>query len=255
LAGESVEPDEVDPLASKGRGATPDATRLLHRFTMDDVKRALASARGSMTGPTNWRVAEWNARRASVVALSYRPVTFGAPIASMNPHLAVLDERDGKLVSVVESKIAFTDTNCANDGGEPVNDDPGSEDDESAPALSLDLAPYKMTPSSTALGVRLHCRYTFPAGEGDNTYLALFEVAPGTLRLVFETPIETHDHQRVNPDDDFETKGVVIVQKTAQKGHFDWLLQTTQTGGAAGSSKRIEKTVFVWNDERYTKKP
>ena len=240
-AGENPKPAEPAP--------SPDEknAKYLGTFNSESVRAAAQAAAGTKDQARAWRMAEWKSRPNTVVALSFQSVPFGAKVATMEPRLSVLEAQNGKLTEIARGRPAFTETHCENAGNAPATDD-------EAPTLALDLAPYAIAKGKTALGVRLQCHNSFPAGDGVETRLALFEIAENSiLRKIFEASVDWDNHDRVGGDSN--TEGIVIVQKTAHAGYFDLLLQTTVTRDSDPPEKRTEKRLYVWSGDRYAEKP
>lgn len=262
---EDARADRVDPMqelgervaaAARAAGENPKAepapssdaksTKYLGTFSSEDVRAAAQAAAGTKDQASAWRMSEWKSRPHTVVALSFQSVPFGAKVATMEPRLSVLEAQNGKLSEIARGRPAFTETHCENAGNAPATDD-------EAPTLALDLAPYAIAKGKTALGVRLQCHNSFPAGDGVETRLALFEIAENSiLRKIFEASVDWDNHDRVGGDSN--TEGIVIVQKTAHAGYFDLLLQTTLTRDRDPPEKRTEKRLYVWSGDRYTEK-
>jgi hypothetical protein len=239
------------PPSAGGAGATPAPTRLLGTFTQEDVVRAA----GTGLDPSSiWRSAEWHAQKDTIVALSFRPAEFGARTQALEPRVAVLQNRMGKLVLVAQKPLDLTRAECRNDSGEPA----GGED--RAPELTLDLAAYRIAPAQTAIGVRFSCANTFPAGEGTETRLLLLELHDGALRQVFDEAIANTNFDRPTGNES-TTAGVLSVQREQHAGYFDLQLRTkTKVKGSdpvafpntvRQASERTETTRFVWQDDRY----
>jgi hypothetical protein len=230
----------------RSAGATP--ATLLGTFTQDDVIRAASvNADSSLL----WVTAEWHARKGTIAALSFRPTEFGYPVEKLEPRLVLLQERAGKLESLAERKLDLSRANCSNDSGEPA----GGWDQ--APKFALDLAAYSIAPGQTALGVRLTCMYTFPAGQGIDSQLFLVELRNGALRQVFEGSMETEDFQR--PGATWaRTKSVLVVQRTQHGGYFDLQLNSKvriegDTPEAREPTERTQTERFIWSGDHYVR--
>jgi hypothetical protein len=236
----------VDPA-----GPRKGATRLLGGFTEADVIRA---AGGAADPRLRWRIAEWTARKNTLVALSFVPAHFGDPPEVLRPQLFVLERRAEELGLLAKAKLDLGKVACRNDSGEPA----GGED--RAPELQLDLAPYGITADRTAIGVRFTCFNTFPAGEGSETRLLLIDVRPPALRQIFDAQVAHTNFDR--PTGNETTSAAVLsVQREQHEGYFDLSVRTTtETVGSDPESfpntaqramQRTELVRFVWRGDRY----
>ena len=243
--------EEAQRRVAAGAWTTAASTWLSGTFTREDVIRAA----GAGSDPTSiWLVSEWHAQPATLVALSFRPVEFGYPLDKLDPTLVLLQASSGKLVPLATRQLDLSKANCSNESGQP----PGGWDD--APKFALDLAAYAIALGQTALGVRLTCMYTFPAGQGIDTWLFLLEPKAGKLRQIFEASIGHENFDRPSANQTTAT-GVLLVQPTRHAGYFDLQLRTKLRiqGGdpeafpntAREPSERTETQRFVWKGDHY----
>jgi len=226
-------------------------TRFLGNFTRADVIRATGS---DLEQSLSWRIAEWHARKGSIVALSFRPTEFGGRPDALEPRLFLLQNRAGKLALVVDQKLDLSQAECRNESGEPASGG------DRSPELALDLGAYTIGPESPAIGVRFTCFSAFPAGDGSETRLLLLELRDGALHQVFDETIAQTNFDRPTGNQT-TSDGVVTVRREKQDGHFDLSLRTTtKTVGSDPESfpntlrhpiDRTETVSFVWNGTRY----
>ena len=229
------------------RAAGTTSEPLLGKFTQDDVIRAAGAIEDNSS---MWLASAWDARKDAIVALAFHPTEFGYEVKQLDPRLFVLQETSGKLAPVAQTKLDLSHANCSNDSGEPAG---GWSD---APKFALDLGACEVTPGQTAVGVRLTCMYTFPAGQGIETRLYLAELKDGTLRQIFEAMMAREDFQR--PAATWgTTHGVLAVQPTQHAGYFDLELRSEfnlryENPEAGKPSQRTRTERFVWIDNHYS---
>jgi hypothetical protein len=127
------------------------------------------------------------------------------------------------------------------DGEEPVSGEPLYSF-----GLELDLIPYRISPSVTAFGVRIHNSYNSTARASSYDALHLYRLHGKRLVQVFaEVTRETYlEKAQDDSGDDIEniTSAVVIVSKKKHKGFFDLVVRDQESR---------ESTTFRWNGERY----
>jgi hypothetical protein len=243
--------EEEQRRVAAGAWTTAASTWLSGAFTREAVIRAA----GVGSDPASiWLISEWHAQPATLVALSFHPVEFGYPLDKLDPSLVLLQASSGNLALLAKQKLDLRKANCSNESGQP----PGGWDE--APKFALDLAAYAIAPGQTAIGVRLTCMYTFPAGQGIDTWLFLLEPKAGKLRQIFEASIAHENFDRPSANETKAT-GVLLVQPTQHAGYFDLQLRTKLRiqGGdpeafpntAREPSERIETERFVWKGDHY----
>jgi hypothetical protein len=162
------------------------------------------------------------------------------PAALRGPVVAVAEQREGTWQLTSTSVLELGEPQCDTVGGEPYPDD-------GRPSFTLDLAAYTIAPAIIAIGVRLTCHYEYPGSEGDETRLYLVEREGSALHQVFAAPIASSARDRV-ADEEIETRGVLVVEKSVHEGYFDLTLLTTRGEGAKGKRSRA---TFVRHGGRY----
>jgi hypothetical protein len=251
--------------AAEGAGASGPASQpavaarqqqYLGSFTETQVRLAAAGAEstGEPAAALQWRIADWAARPRSIAALSFRAAGTGGDPRSMRAHLVLLEDRAGALASVAEGRPALTKINCDSAAGD------GALANESPPTFDLDLAHYLVAPGNAALGVRLTCHNSFPAGEGSETRLILFELRGHELREIFDQPIAWTNEDRAGGEAT-TARGVLVARGTKHGGHFDLALRMTIARGPLGgdqalapkkkSATNVDTKRFTWTGQAY----
>ncbi|MEO7114215.1 MAG: hypothetical protein ABI183_27485 [Polyangiaceae bacterium] len=184
-----------------------------------------------------------------VAAISYDRAA--RTVAELNAELALVDVANAQAPTLLgTAKIAVDPDAC---------DAPTGNDDD-APELALDLAPYRITDQERAIGVRVTCHQTFPAGEASRSELVLFArsaaSAKASLEDVFRISVADHEEQR-GPGDAIDELATVSVLPRKTAGHFDLSVRRTTTiaslDATAGrpAKTRVATMRFVWNGSRY----
>jgi hypothetical protein len=111
--------------------------------------------------------------------------------------------------------------------------------EESEEVKTLDFAPYKLTPTEYAFGVRLYQNFMYAGGGGGNINLNVYRVQGNEIRLILNTLISSSAFTRAEDRGD-DVPAEISVLPTHTDGVFDW-------------KKRKGKrwAVFVWNGEAY----
>jgi hypothetical protein len=191
-----------------------------------------------------WHVSAWHAGSPKIVALSFSPVSPTDDPKLAKPELCVLERQAEKLTKLAGGSVRVGETECSNMPPAPSD----------APSFELDLAPYVLAPGNTALGVRLICQNSFPAGEGGQSRLYLFEQQGARLAQVLDEEIAWSNHDRVGRRDT-DAKGVLVIQKSEHGGHFDLSITMSElTEPFEGApSKKTETRKLVWKTDRYVR--
>ncbi len=155
----------------------------------------------------------------------------------------------GAPTRAAEGRIAVERADCTQTAG-PAD----------GPTAVLDLAPYRLDAATTAIGARVTCGRTFPAGEGVATTLHLLRPSGGALTEVFRATVEDHDHQR-GPGDELDVLATVAVEparraaKGAPAGLADVVVRRTTSRSRIGESAAPTRTTtverFAWDGARY----
>jgi hypothetical protein len=236
-------------------GEAATSRTLLGAFTREDIIRAAGTGKD---GSLMWLASEWRPRKDTIAALSFRPTQRGYPVQKLEPRLVLLQNNAGKLARVTDKKLDLSRVICSNEGGEA----PGGW--EEAPKLALDLAAYDIAPGQTALGIRLTCMYTVPAGDGVDTQLLLLELKDGHLRQILETSVGRNNFDRPS-ENRSTTTGVLVVQREQHAGYYDLQLREkiqieseadpAIAKNAHSLSERSETKRFIWNGDHYVQAP
>jgi hypothetical protein len=114
---------------------------------------------------------------------------------------------------------------------------------------SLDFAPYKLTPTEYAFGVRMHRNFTYAGGGGEQETLVLYRVEGDGMRPILTTLMSSRSmiagdwHEDGTRDHQFNGDGNsadISVSKKRTQGFFD--LKKRGNGRSA---------VFKWNGDSY----
>jgi hypothetical protein len=238
--------NEARQAASPAPAAPPRPAKYLGHFTEAEVR---AAAGESGADKREWRIAEWRRRPGSIVALSFRAKGGGAAGKDGDPQVAILHPEGGRLVRSATGSIVVGDNGCPHGGELDRGADRGPEAD-------LDLGGYRLSGQDFAVGVRLTCHTTFPAGELTEARLYLLEQQGSTMRQIFEAPIAWTNHDRVAGQDSI-AHGTVEIQPPSHGGHPDLLLRTnirTEPFDGGSAKKRVELKRFLWDGTRYVTK-
>ena len=191
-----------------------------------------------------WRVSRWG--RDFAVALSFEPITATDDLALAKPELCLLERHASRFAKVASGHVTIAESNC---GNQP-------EASQDPPDFQLDLARYVTAPGVLALGVRSTCNNSFPAGEGDESRLYLFEQHRAQLVQVLDERVGSLYHDRVGQADTTE-RGVLIVQKKQHGDHFDLTMRSEITKLPFEAGRKVvthESYTLVWNADHYTRK-
>jgi hypothetical protein len=218
-----------------------------------EVLRALGRGDLAGDGTVKLQVRPWKAMAGAFVALLYVDAGEVVRATRVPPTLAVLTSLGGKLSIVAQA--AIDDQRCRElpDAGD-FGSNQGGDDCED---MRLDLAPYRISASETALGLRTTIRSVFGAGESEAEYLTLFAISGDrrdALRPIFSHAMSVSDVQR-GPGDMTTLETTLRVSDHLTAGHFDLLLAESsrrdKIGGSSGATvKRVEHR-FLWQGEGY----
>jgi hypothetical protein len=120
---------------------------------------------------------------------------------------------------------------------------------DQADVSSLDFAPYKLTPSEYAFGVRMSRNYMYGGGGGTNVYLDLYRVQASDVRPVLSTLMSSSSmtagdwHKNGTRDHSFngdDRTAEISVLTTTTGGVFDWR-----------KKKGRKFAVFKWTGEDF----
>jgi hypothetical protein len=132
--------------------------------------------------------------------------------------------------------------------------------DGTACSVALDLAPYRISESEFAIGVRWHQDETFPAGENNAEVLRLWRLSAGMLSKILDTQMRDSDEQR-GPNEESEERCTLNVSETKSLGYDDLVKKCTSVTGPLMDdpddrqdrptrSSSIE-TLFKWDGSKY----
>lgn len=136
----------------------------------------------------------------------------------------------------------------------------GDDNEVACSNFVLDLAPYKISSTQTAIGVRFNKTATYFAGESDSEYLALYVIRGKALTKVLETDMKTQQIQR-GPNDAIESSCVLSPIETSTQRHFDMvktchigfssLVLDDDSGRDPKARRETRRTRIRWSGERY----
>ncbi len=211
----------------------------------------------------------WPAQPGTFVALVYL-TTSSASLDSgseavraprLQPTLALLRFVDGQLTAVAQS-------NPPDALGEPcrelslVQKDPalgsgfGDPDGTRCVDFHFDLAPYRITLTETAIGVRTKIHSIYPAGESDSENLTLFAIDAHHLKPVFNEEMAGSYEER-GPNEMLTSKATLQVGPQETGDHFDlFMLEHDRTDklvedGGGHPGKSLARRRFAWNGSTY----
>ncbi|MBV8962812.1 MAG: hypothetical protein JO068_21130 [Hyphomicrobiales bacterium] len=198
-------------------------------------------------------VKPWKALHGAFVALMYIGIPGGETVRTqrLHPTLAVVREEGGALSLV--ARVETEEPRCRElppDQTElELNLDGGD-----CPAMHLDLAPYRISPTETALGLRTKTHEVFPAGESEAEKLTLFRILGHTLKPIFSAEMMYSDEQR-GPGDLTTSESTLQVSEQKTSGYFDLVLvETTRSEKIFDTNysrtKRTQRR-FSWQGGRY----
>jgi len=120
--------------------------------------------------------------------------------------------------------------------------------------MHLDLAPYKISGSLTALGLCLKTREVFPAGESEAEGLTLFQITGNRLKPIFSHEMSLLDEQR-GPGELTTIETMLTISDRQTSGHFDLLLvehaRLEKIGGAGEPETTRTRYRFQWRGKAY----
>jgi hypothetical protein len=221
--------------------------------SQEEVLRALSREDLPGDRSLNFEVEPWDVPGATFVALMYIDAGEVVRTKRLQPTLSVLKESDGKLTLIAEATIDEPHCRELPEGRTELEPNLDGED---CPELHLDLAPYKISSSDTALGVRTKIHAVFPAGESETEELTLFHIVGGTLKPIFSAEMNLRDEQR-GPGDATRSESTLRISDHQTSGHFDLLLtershfQKLLDPDDEGRSEQIRRR-FRWRGNGYT---
>jgi hypothetical protein len=150
---------------------------------------------------------------------------------------------------------------CGN-GDFPIAPDPDADGEPpvSCDSLKLDLAPYRLNPRETALGMRVTRTEEFPAGANQTEELVLFRRTGATLSPVLYVVTDENDIQR-NLNDQTRAKATVVMDRRQTGGMADILVRETRRidpavddlPASSPPGTRTLTTRYRWDGKQYTK--
>ena len=237
-AGKAPEPI-VDPLAEDTDSRPPKPTI---------VSEAEALAAMGQDHSFKIRLADWAARPGSTVALTFRSITPENGPKALQATVAIVDKVDSHVQLVASGQL-----NPELDLDDPCPKTPVDKP-EFPPSIWLELAPYKISRSETAIGVRLKCAFYAPGARGTSIRLFLFRQQEKALEGVFAADVAFDNDDRIAHEEQV-SHGIVLMQPTMTKGLFDILLRSNITISSADDDKparkRVESERFISNGKRY----
>jgi hypothetical protein len=242
--------------------------------TKEDVLTAIGQKSLTHDPALQVEIKPWNARPGSFVALVYLSVSSDAMDADdgteivrsprLQPTLALLQYVDGHLIATAKSespndlgKDCRELSDVEKDSGNAPGDRGSFPDGSLCQAFTFDLAPYRITPTETAIGIRIQVHDIYAAGEGDDETLTLFNVTGHQLTPIFSEEMSGSFEER-GPNEMNTSKSTLQVTQQKTKDHFDLLLVdhnvterllSDSTAGHPG--KHLVKRRFTWNGSRY----
>lgn len=235
----------------------------------DDVLEAIGHQQLARDPHLQFQIKPWSARPGSFVALVY----LTAPVSDdmdegdgteviravrLQPTLALLANIDGHLVATAKSDgPQGPGKGCRTlpQGADKV-DDPATEG-TLCKKFDFDLAPYRITPTETAIGVRIRYHNFYPAGEGQYEDLTLFEAVGHELKPVFSEEMSGSFEER-GPNEMNTSKATLQVSAQKTGDHFDLLLvehrrteKLTEDSSAGHPGSTLVKRRFVWSGSAY----
>jgi hypothetical protein len=246
--------------------------------TKEEILDAIGSKALAHDPHLQFQVKPWNNRPGSFLALVYITASAndildtgdGTEIvraARLQPTLALLEFVNGRFVAAANSggphglgnqcrKLPRGADEVDKASGTPG--DPGpSPNGDLCTEFDFDLAPYRITPTETAIGVRTKYHSFYAAGEGEYEELALFDLVGHELRQVFSEEMSSSMEER-GPNEMDSSKSTLQVTTQKTKDHFDLLLvdhnrvETLTDGPSTNPPGRtLAKHRFIWNGTVY----
>ena len=228
LPSESEPQHSADENHQVQKTAAPATLEKPEEGTAREVLRALG------IGEDGWKVvvSDWRARPGSSVALVFRSVAPNEAPANLKPLVAILLQDEAHLRVVAKGALDMDDNPCLRNT---------SSSPSRAPELTLDLAPYKLSATETAVGVRLSCEFFAPGAEGDVVNLYLFRQQHDALEVVFNQPVSLSFYDRV-AQEQIESGSTVSMGTIGPRGLADILVRSTDVH-RHGETKPGRKTV------------
>ncbi len=204
-------------------------------------------------GDLHLEIKSWKALDGAFAALLYIDAGEVVGTKRLLPTLAVLRSAEGKPTIIAQSEIDETRCRELPEAGELMPNENGDDCQE----MHLDLAPYRITPSTTALGLRTMIHSVFGAGEDSTQYLTLYEVlgeGQKTLRPIFSHEMSASDEQRGSGDLS-TAENTLRISDHSTAGYFDLILDERVSSEKIGDSgkprvKRVEHR-FIWEKGGY----
>lgn len=170
------------------------------------------------------------------------------PPTESNPaEVVVIADRHGKPAVIARAEVTFS--SCLREESSWTT---------AILAVKLDLAPYNISSTVTAFGIRVSCNTSFPAGENDTDTLFLYRTTGKTLTEIFSVNVANNDRQR-GPNDVTEQTAVVKIGKNSTNEFKDLIVETTirhslfyqEANAAVRSEKKTDR--YKWLGKSYHK--
>jgi hypothetical protein len=223
----------------------------------EEILRTLGKADLIGDATLKLEVKAWNSIAGSFVALMYIERDEVVRTEGLEPTLAVLKVSEHGIEIIARAAIkADACRRLAADEMALARQDDGT----SCTEMRLDLAPYRISPSETALGVRTKVHAVYPAGESDEEALTLFAIKGDTLKPIFSHDMASEASER-GPNDMITSSSKLRVTDHQTAGHFDLLLieriqveelvHRDDDARPKDRSERTERRRFVWRGDGY----
>ncbi len=226
--------------ASRAYAETPEPTDILRAMGRTDLigDRALTL-----------EIKPWKAFEGAFVALMYIDAGEVMRTQRLRPTLGVMREEGGRLSLLARAEIE--EPSCREADQRELEPNLNGDD---CPAMHLDLAPYRISPTETALGLRIRVHSVFPAGESEAEKLTLFRIVGNRLKPIFSAEMMLRDAQR-GPGDLTTSESTLQVTGQKTSGYFDLLLvESTRfeklLDSGDGRTKRTQHR-FRWQGDGY----
>lgn len=245
-------PSAADRLAQAGRAepqSSDGSTGLIVDALRGHTKSELLSVLSFGASPAlAIRVEPKVAGEGNLLVATYRSSTGVTSLDALDVQLFVVSTHSGKLVREASGRARFASTLCPTEG----------EDDR--PDRSIELWPdaFEIAPVRAAFGVRLSCSISWPAGDGTETHLLLFERRDALLRQVLSVRLESDTLDRAGGIESSE-RGTLSVNSTLHRGYFDLKLQSTLERKSAPLDdtpvkqlgRESRAVMYEWNGTQY----
>jgi hypothetical protein len=257
-------------LASQcGLAQSPSTQTFLPR--KEDVLKAIGKRQLASDPSLNFQIKPWKSLPDSFVALLYITAANedgeeAVRTARLHPTLVLLNTTEGRLTALAESEVGLKLSDPDGIEEEVCRElPPGKKqfkdsvltDGNQCMEIHLDLAPYKITSTETAIGVRTKVHEVYPAGEGDSEYLTLFDIAGHNLRKIFSESMSSDDEER-GPNEFLHSKSILQVSTQLTADHFDLLLiennrvdELVETRKAHHPAPKQTTHRFTWKASAY----